>query len=163
MAIKYKSIQKAQSGMAGGDAKKFYTFIVIDDESTVYDPIKVIEKFSTLGKPDVCGIIVALENVIRNKLAESKSVRLEKPGMFYPTLHNESRNTEEESDDRVIRSVGINYHPGIHILLTLRGTGKRKVKYGMNNKKHTPHTLHGMLSFTRQQVGCGTSPNSKEH
>jgi predicted histone-like DNA-binding protein len=128
MPIKYKSIQKTQPGVAGGGTKKFYATIVIDGEATIDDLVLEIEKFSSLSEPDIRGVIIALENVIQNKLADSKKVRLEKLGTFYPTLHSDGKKLEEEIDNHVIRSVGVNYRPGDRILSTLRDAGKKKVK-----------------------------------
>ena len=89
MAIKYKIIQKTQPGVAGGGVKKFYASVVVDGEVTVDDLVKEIEKFSSLSEPDIRGVIIALENVIQNKLADSKRVQLEKLGTFIPTIHSE--------------------------------------------------------------------------
>ncbi|MDR2121198.1 MAG: HU family DNA-binding protein [Tannerella sp.] len=127
MAIKYKSIQKAQPGVAGGGKKKFYASIVIDGEATIDDLVKAIEKFSALSEADIRGVIIALENVIQDRLAESKMVRLEKLGTLYPTMHSEGRDAEEEIDNHVIRNVGVNYRPGARILSTLRDAPKKKV------------------------------------
>ena len=127
MALKYKVIQKTQPGVAGGGKKKFYAAIVIDGESTVDDIVKDIEKFSALSEPDIRGVIVALENVIQDKLSGNKMGRLEKLGTLYPTLHSEGKETEEEVDSHAIRSVGVNYRPGARILSTLRDAVKKKV------------------------------------
>jgi predicted histone-like DNA-binding protein len=126
MAIKYKIIQKAQPGVAGGGVKKFYASMVVNGEVTIDDLVKEIEKFSSLSEPDIRGVIVAVENVIQDELADSKMVRLEKLGTFYPTLHSEGRDTEEEVDSRAIRSVGVNYRPGARILASMRDAGTKK-------------------------------------
>jgi predicted histone-like DNA-binding protein len=126
MAIKYKVIQKTQPGVAGGGRKKFYAAIVIDGEATVDDLVKDIEKFSSLSEPDIRGVIIALENVIQIKLSESKLVRMEKMGTFYPTMHSEGRDTEEEVDSHSIKDVGVNYRPGNRILSTMRDAGTKK-------------------------------------
>jgi predicted histone-like DNA-binding protein len=126
MSIKYKSIQKGQPGVAGGGEKKFYASIAVDGEVTVDDLVKEIEKFSALSEPDIRGVIIALENVIQNKLADSKMVRLEKLGTFYPALHSEGRDTETEVGSHVIRSVGVNYRPGARILATMKEAGTKK-------------------------------------
>jgi predicted histone-like DNA-binding protein len=126
MSLKYRSIQKAQPGVAGGGVKKFYAQIVVDGEVTVDDMVKEIEKFSSLSEPDIRGVIIALENVIQNKLADSKKVLLEKLGTFYPTLHSEGRDTEAEVDSHAIRSVGVNYRPGARILSTMKDAGTKK-------------------------------------
>jgi predicted histone-like DNA-binding protein len=126
MAIKYKSIQKTQPGVAGGGAKKYYALIVIDGEVTIDDLVKDIEKFSALSEPDIRGVIVALENVIQNKLSESKMVRLEKLGTLYPTLHSEGKETEEEITPHAVRRVGVNYRPGARILSVMKDAGLKK-------------------------------------
>ena len=126
MAIKYKSIQKTQPGVAGGGVKKFYATVVVDGEVTVDDLVKEIEKFSSLSEPDIRGVIIALENVIQNKLADSKRVQLEKLGTFIPTMHSEGRDKEEEVNSHVIRSVGVNYRPGVRILASMKDAGTKK-------------------------------------
>jgi predicted histone-like DNA-binding protein len=126
MAIKYKSVWRAQPGVVGGGAKKCYASTVIDGEVTVDDLVKEIEKFSSLSEPDIRGVIVAVENVIGNKLADSKMVRLEKLGTFYPTLHSEGKEKEEDVDNHAIRSVWVNYRPGPRILSTIKDAGVKK-------------------------------------
>jgi predicted histone-like DNA-binding protein len=128
MAIKYKTIQKAQPGVAGGGIKKSYATIVTDGESTVDDLVKDIEKFSSLSEPDIRGVIVALENVIQNKLSEGKIVRLEKLGTFYPSLISEGKDTDAEVDSHAIRGVKVNYRPGARILSALKASPKRKAE-----------------------------------
>jgi predicted histone-like DNA-binding protein len=127
IAMKYRTIWKAQPGVAGGGRKRFYASIVIDGEVTIDDIVKEIEKFSSLSEPDIRGVIIALENVIQLKLADSKKVLLEKLGTFYPTLHSEGRDTEAEVDSRAIRSVGVNYRPGARILAAMKDAGAKKV------------------------------------
>ncbi|MDR1098236.1 MAG: HU family DNA-binding protein [Tannerella sp.] len=126
MAIKYKTIRKTQPGVTGGGVKKSYALTVIDGEVTVDDLVKEIEKFSSLSEPDIRGVIVALENVIRDKLSDSKRVRLDKLGTFYPTLHSEGKDTDAEVDSRAIRSVGVNYRAGARILASMKDAGTQK-------------------------------------
>jgi predicted histone-like DNA-binding protein len=127
MAIKYKVIQKSQPGVTGGGTKKFYASIVTDGEATVDDLAKEIEKFSSLSEPDIYGVIIALENVIQNRLANSQKVRLQKLGTFYPALSSEGKDTEEEVDAHAVRSVGVNYRPGDRIKASMKEAGLKKV------------------------------------
>jgi predicted histone-like DNA-binding protein len=127
MAINYRARQKAQPGVPGGGTKKFYASIVTDGEVTVSGLSKEIEKFSSLSEPDIYGVIIALENVIQNKLSEGRIVKLEKLGTFYPTLSSEGKDTEEEIDSRSIKSVGVNYRPGSRILKALEDAEFKKV------------------------------------
>jgi predicted histone-like DNA-binding protein len=112
--------------VVGGGAKKCYASIVINGEVTVEDLVKKIEKFSSLSEPDIRGMIAAIENVIQEELANSNMVRLEKLGTFYPTLHSEGKDREEDVDSRAIRSVWVNYRPGPRILSAMKDAGLKK-------------------------------------
>jgi predicted histone-like DNA-binding protein len=127
MAIRYKVIQRVQPGVPGGGVKKFYAAIVNDGEVTVEELAKDIEKFSALSEPDFISVIIALENVIQEKPGNSKIVRLQRLGSFYPSLSSEGRDTEEEVDAHAVKSVRVNYRPGARIQATLKEAGVKKV------------------------------------
>jgi len=112
MAIKFCVREKSQPGVVGGGTKKFYASIVTDGEATLDDLVKDIEKFSSLSEPDIRGVVIALENVIQNKLAEGRIVRLEKLGSLYPTLSSEGEEKAENVSSRSIKELNINYRPG---------------------------------------------------
>ena len=126
MAIKYRVIQKSQPGVPGGGVKKFYASAVNDGEVTVDDLAKEIEKFSALSEPDIYSVIIALENVIQEKLGNSKIVKLQKLGTFYPTLSSVGKDTEAEVDAHAVKSVGVKYRPGVRIQATMRDAGVKK-------------------------------------
>jgi DNA-binding protein, histone-like, putative len=126
MAIKYKVQQKVQPGVKGGGNRKYYATIVMDGEVTVDDLVKDIEKFSALSEADIHGVIIALENVVQNKLADSKIVRMDKLGTFYPTLKSEGKDKEEDVDAHCIKSINVNYRPGTRMLKTLKDAGVKK-------------------------------------
>ena len=126
MPINYKTIEKGQPGVVGGGVKKYYASIVYDGETNVDDLIVEIEKFSALSEPDIRGVITAVENVIQNKLADSKIVRLEKLGTFYPSISSEGKDTAEEVTSNVIKSVSVNYRPGARIIQTMKAKGFKK-------------------------------------
>ena len=126
MAIKYKVQQKVQPGVKGGGTRKYYATIVMDGEVTVDDLVKDIEKFSALSEADIHGVIIALENVVQNKLADSKIVRMDKLGTFYPTLKSEGKDKEEDVDVHYIKSINVNYRPGTRMLKTLKDAGVKK-------------------------------------
>ena len=128
MSIKYKVIEKGQPGVAGGGTKKWYANVVNDGELSVDDLVKQIEKFSSLSEADIKGVIIALENVIQNALANSKIVRLEKLGSLYPTLSSEGTATEKEFTINKIKSVGVNYRAGSRIIDAMKAAGFEKRK-----------------------------------
>ena len=107
--------------------RKFYAAIVTDGETTVDDLVKDIEKFSSLSEPDIRGVIIALENVIQNKLSEGRIVRLEKLGSLYPTLSSEGMNTPEEVNSGCIKELNINYRAGDRIKKAINDAGVKKV------------------------------------
>ena len=127
MPIKYKLIEKGQPGVAGGGTKKWYAAVALDGEVSVDDLVKKIEKFSALSEADIRGVIIALENVIQDDLANGKIVRLDKLGSFYPSLSSEG--TARESDFTVanIKNAKVNYRPGKRISDSLQtATFKKK-------------------------------------
>ena len=126
MSIKYKLIEKGQPGVAGGGTKKWYASIVTDGELDIDDIVKQIEKFSALSEADIRGVVIAVENVIQEALADSKIVRLDKLGTFYPTLSSGGAATEKDFNQSMIKSAGVNYRPGKRILDSIKSKGFEK-------------------------------------
>ena len=126
MSIKYKLIEKGQPGVAGGGTKKWYASIVTDGELDIDDIVTQIEKFSALSEADIRGVVIAVENVIQEALADSKIVRLDKLGTFYPTLSSGGAATEKDFNQSLIKSAGVNYRPGKRILDTIKSKGFEK-------------------------------------
>ncbi len=125
--IKYKVSEKGQPGVTGGGVKKFYAQVVYGDEVTVDDLSKEIEKFCSLSEPDVRAVILALENVIQTKLSEGRIVRLEKLGSLYPAISSQGEAKAEDVDANSIKSVSVNYRPGVRILAAMNDAGFKKV------------------------------------
>jgi len=127
MAIKYRVQERVQPGVKGGGKRKYYATIATDGEVTIDELVKEIEKFSALSEADIHGVIIALENVIQDRLADSKIVRLEKLGTLYPSLSSEGKDMEEEVDGNCIKNVKVNYRPGVRMLKTMKNAGFKKV------------------------------------
>ena len=128
MSIDYKVVEKGQPGVVGGGEKKFYAQIVYGKEVTVDELVKEIERFSALSEADIRGVIIALENVIQDKLAQSRIVRLEKLGSLYPAISSNGEAKEKDVDAETIKKGNVNYRPGKRILETLKAAGFSKVK-----------------------------------
>ncbi|MDY3363348.1 HU family DNA-binding protein [Riemerella anatipestifer] len=128
MSIKYKVIERVQPGVVGGGDKKWYASVTTDGEVGIDELTKQIEKFSALSEADIKAVIIALENVIQNALADSKIVRLEKLGTLYPTLSSGGAATEKDFNQSLIKSVGVNYRPGKRILDSVKAAGFEKKK-----------------------------------
>lgn len=128
MAIPYRVIQKGQPGVVGGGVKKFYASIVTTGETTIDELTKEIEKFSALSEADIRGVVIALENVIQDKLAQGKIVRLEKLGSLYPALSSKGVDTEAEVTQTIIKEAFVNYRPGDRIKNAVNNAGFKKVE-----------------------------------
>lgn len=115
MSIKYKLIQKSQPGVAGGGRKKWYASVGLDGEASIDDLVKQIEKFSALSEVDIRGVIIALENVIQDELANGRVIRLDKLESFYPSLSSEGTVKEEDFTSANIKTARVNYRPGVRI------------------------------------------------
>ncbi|MFB9120065.1 HU family DNA-binding protein [Bergeyella porcorum] len=127
MPIKFNVIERHQPGVSGGGEKKWYAAAVSNGELGIDDLVKQIEKFSALSEADIRGVIIALENVIQNALADSKIVRLDKLGTLYATLSSGGIEAEKGFHSGLIKSVGVNYRPGKRILDAMKAAGFEKV------------------------------------
>ena len=126
MAILFKEIVRGKPGVTGGGDKLKYPHIVYAGEVTIDEMVKEIEKFSALSEPDIRGVVIALENVIQNKLADSMIVRMDKLGYFYPTFSAGGSDLTGIVKSSQIRKVGVRYRPGKRILDTLKSAGFEK-------------------------------------
>ncbi len=125
--IKYKVTEKGQPGVTGGGVKKCYAQVVFGDEVTVDNLSKEIEKFCSLSEPDVRAVIIALENQIELKLSEGRIVRLDVLGTLYPSISSRGEDKPEDVDANSIKSVSVNYRPGVRILAAMKAAGFKKV------------------------------------
>ncbi|AZI55574.1 DNA-binding protein [Epilithonimonas vandammei] len=128
MPIKYNLIERGEPGVTGGGTKKWYAVATNDGELTVDDLTKQIEKFSALSEADIRGVIIALENVIQDNLANGKIIRLDKLGSFYPTLSSKGADTEEDFDTSYIRGASVRFRAGTRISNALKTTTFKKNK-----------------------------------
>ena len=128
MSIKYNLIERGEPGITGGGTKKWYAVATNDGELTVDDLTKQIEKFSALSEADIRGVIIALENVIQDNLANGKIIRLDKLGSFYPTLSSKGADTEEDFDTSYIRGASVRFRAGTRISNALKTTTFKKNK-----------------------------------
>ena len=115
MSIKYTVIERGEPGVTGGGTKRWYAQVKTDGEMSVDDLVKEIEKFSALSEADIRGVIIALENVIQKELANSKIIRLDKLGSFYPSLSSGGAESEDKFNVNLIKGAKVNYRPGKRI------------------------------------------------
>ncbi|MCW0523315.1 HU family DNA-binding protein [Riemerella anatipestifer] len=112
MSIKYKTIQKAQPGVAGGGDKKFYASPVYQGEKTLEGLTKDIEKISTVSGADIRAVLYALVDVMQTSLSEGRIVRLGELGSMRVSLSSEGKAKEEEVTSAAIRNTKVLFTPG---------------------------------------------------
>ncbi|AFR35141.1 HU family DNA-binding protein [Riemerella anatipestifer] len=112
MSIKYKTIQKAQPGVAGGGDKKFYASSVYQGEKTLEGLTKDIEKISTVSGADIRAVLYALVDVMQTSLSEGRIVRLGELGSMRVSLSSEGKAKEEEVTSAAIRNTKVLFTPG---------------------------------------------------
>ena len=115
--------------MVGGSTRKWYATIITDRVETIDDLVKSIEKFSALSEADIRGVIIALENVMQDALANGKIVRLDKIGSLYPSLSSEgTATTEEFNAQKHVRNIKVNYRPGKRLSDSMKAAVLQRVK-----------------------------------
>jgi predicted histone-like DNA-binding protein len=137
MSIQFKSLLKCELGVLGGGNKKQYDFIIYDRPLITDKIVKEIEKFSSLSEPDIRGVIIALENVIQDKLYDGKIIRFKRLGTLYPSIHSTGVATEEEVVSPIIKKVTIRYRPSDRLRESLKIAKLSKVTA---SKPSTPIT-----------------------
>ncbi len=91
---------------------------------TVAELVEEIEKFSALSEPDIRGVIIALENVIKKKLADGHIVRFEQLGSLYLSISSSPAEKEDKLTDDNIKNAKVNYR----INEAMQATPKHKIK-----------------------------------
>lgn len=127
MAIEYSLIERGQPGVTGGGTKKWYAVINSSGEVTIEDLVEEIEKFSALSEADIRGVIIALENVIKNNLVNGKIIRLEQLGSLYPSISSAPSNELKRFNASLIKAVKVNYRPGKRIKDALKTVTFKRV------------------------------------
>ena len=115
MAIKIKSVEKGQPGVAGGGEKKFYAMPVMDGELTLADLTKAIEKICTVSGADIRAVLYALVDVAVDSLADGTIVRLGDLGSLRITISSEGKATVEEVNGNCVKSASVIFTPGSRI------------------------------------------------
>ncbi len=112
MPIKYKVIEKAQPGVAGGGEKKFYASPNVTGEKTLAGLTRDIEKISTVSGADIRAVLYALVDVMVDSLAEGQVVRLGELGSLRVSISSEGMDTAEEVNASTIKGAKVIFTPG---------------------------------------------------
>ncbi|MDR3268254.1 MAG: DNA-binding protein [Tannerella sp.] len=127
MPIRYKSVKRAQPGVAGGGEKKYYAAPVMDGELNLDGLTTAIEKICTVSGADIRAVLYALVDVTIDRLGDSKIIRLGDLGSVRVTLSSNGVEKEEDVKSTIIRKAGVIFTPGPRIKLTLEHVKYMKV------------------------------------
>ena len=112
MAIKFKTIQRGQPGVAGGGTKKFYAAPVSKGEKTLEGITKSVEKISTVSGADIRAVLYASVDVIVDDLANGQIVRLGDLGSFRVSFSSAGATTETAVNANAVKNTRIIFTPG---------------------------------------------------
>lgn len=115
MAIKFKTIERGQPGVAGGGTKKFYASPVMDGEINLAELTKAIEKICTVSGADIRAVLYALVDVSIDNLANGTIVRLGELGSMRISLSSEGKATAAEVTSSAIKSTSVIFVVGTRI------------------------------------------------
>jgi predicted histone-like DNA-binding protein len=115
MAIKYKVIEKAQPGIAGGGEKKFYASTALNGEMTLDGLTKSIEKISTVSGADIRAVVYAMVDVMKDALAEGRIVRLGDLSSLRISFSSNGEDTEDKVTGYSIKGAKTIFTPGTQL------------------------------------------------
>ncbi len=115
MAIKIKTIERGEPGVAGGGQKKFYASPALEGELTLNNLTKAIEKMCTVNGADIRAVLYAMVDVAVDNLAEGRIVRLGDLGSLRPTISSEGKEKAEDVSANCIKSANVIFTPGARI------------------------------------------------
>jgi predicted histone-like DNA-binding protein len=128
MAVKFKSVLKAEPGVPGGGVKKYYAQIV---HSGVVDFDKLgtlISLATTVSRTDVLAVLDALETYMNLELESGGNLHLGNFGNFRLSSHSEGVDAEEDVTSHIIESTSIIFTPGKSIEKMLKNLEYVKIK-----------------------------------
>ena len=126
MSIQYKLYKKPEPGVAGGGNKKWYANAFLGREVSIDDLVARIEKFSTFSEADIRGVLIAMENVVKEEICNGNIVRLDVLGSFYPSLSSEGVEDEKDFTAAHVKNVKVIYRPGKRITKALSQVDLKK-------------------------------------
>lgn len=119
MAIEFKMVPK-QNNISSPPEIKYYPCAISQGEVNLDDLARIIASRSTISRADCYGVIMALSEVIGQKLQEGRIVRIDDLGTFSLALQGIAADSDEPLGKANIKGAKINYKPSKEL--------KRKVK-----------------------------------
>ena len=151
-----------------GETKvRYHARSVVTGKTSTKDLIRTISKRSAFKEGVVTGVLIALEEVLRDELAAGKSVQLDGVGAFRISAKSPSVRDRHEIRAESIEFKGVVYKADKQLLKKLSGTKFMRTKYSQCSEDISEIEIDGILmehfkehdyiTTKELQVLCGLS------
>ncbi|MEQ9378647.1 MAG: HU family DNA-binding protein [Imperialibacter sp.] len=123
MSILYKTIRKAEPGVAGGGQYKYYAGIVREREASLRDIVKEISSRSTVTTADAFAVIENFLELVPKFLRNGRNVNLGQLGRFKVNLKSKGHESPKEVGNYSIIGSKVSFLPSLEMkdeLMTIR-------------------------------------------
>lgn len=129
-----------------GETKvRYHARSVVTGKTSTKDLIRTISKRSAFKEGVVTGVLIALEEVLRDELAAGKSVQLDGVGAFRVSAKSPSVRDRHEIRAESIEFKGVVYKADKQLLKKLSGTKFMRTKYSQCSNEISEIEIDGLL------------------
>ena len=129
-----------------GETKvRYHARSVVTGKTSTKDLIRTISKRSAFKEGVVTGVLIALEEVLRDELAAGKSVQLDGVGAFRISAKSPSVRDRHEIRAESIEFKGVVYKADKQLLKKLSGTKFMRTKYSQCSNEISEIEINGLL------------------
>ena len=129
-----------------GETKvRYHARSVVTGKTSTKDLIRTISKRSAFKEGVVTGVLIALEEVLRDELAAGKSVQLDGVGAFRISAKSSSVRDRHEIRAESIEFKGVVYKADKQLLKKLSGTKFMRTKYSQCSNEISEIEIDGLL------------------
>ena len=129
-----------------GETKvRYHARSVVTGKTSTKDLIRTISKRSAFKEGVVTGVLIALEEVLRDELAAGKSVQLDGVGAFRISAKSPSVRDRHEIRAESIEFKGVVYKADKQLLKKLSGTKFIRTKYSQSSNEISEIEIDGLL------------------
>ena len=129
-----------------GETKvRYHARSVVTGKTSTKDLIRTISKRSAFKEGVVTGVLIALEEVLRDELAAGKSVQLDGVGAFRISAKSPSVRDRHEIRAESIEFKGVVYKADKQLLKKLSGTKFMRTKYSQCSNEINEIEIDGLL------------------
>ena len=124
---------------------RYHARSVVTGKTSTKDLIRTISKRSAFKEGVVTGVLIALEEVLRDELAAGKSVQLDGVGAFRISAKSPSVRDRHEIRAESIEFKGVVYKADKQLLKKLSGTKFMRTKYSQCSNEISEIEIDGLL------------------